>query len=472
MGIRRSPRTGETYPTLDSCQLLKLASAGSLRIVARSFFTASFSCKSYCTSHPFPYNILMAKAHKNLDSRKRLSRKGAGERMWLAPEELVRHGWMWDRTPVTLRSVQPEDAPALCAMFRACSSKSLYLRFERELSEISLDQSVQLCSVDHKNEIGIVAEIKEAGSHKLIGLGQLSADPAHRTAEYAVLVADPWQGKGLGSKLTDFCHEIAWRWGLKRVVSEFSPSNVRIIRIFQSRGFRFQRDRQEQVVSAEKILEGLVWIAKRGEAMSNIKWRKSLRPMINEAREELTLVNPQELARRGGLTFQAGRLELPLLGRMYSIRWPELVLTAADGEACPEELQILLLDYLKNGDGASPTGRWIGFRELPDGGFYWRAFQGYSGDQLVRDLDGNIEAFRRATKMLGGEPLDMGDASYAFRALPQLPMAVVWWGGDEEVPAKGSVLFDETAGNYLPTDGLAILGRMLCRKLAKLAREE
>ncbi len=197
----------------------------------------------------------MGRAHKNRDSRKRLSRKGAGERMSLAPEELVRHGWMWDRTPVTLRSVQPEDAPALCAMFRACSPKSLYLRFERQLNEISLDQAVQLCSVDHKNEIGIVAEIKEAGSHKLIGLGQLSADPDHGTAEYAVLVADPWQGKGLGSKFTDFCLEIAWRWGVKRVVGEFSPSNVRIIRILQSRGFRFQRDRQEQVVFAEKILE-------------------------------------------------------------------------------------------------------------------------------------------------------------------------------------------------------------------------
>ncbi|GAH41071.1 unnamed protein product [marine sediment metagenome] len=197
----------------------------------------------------------MGKAHKNWDSQKRLSRKGAGERISLAPEELVRHGWMWDRTPVTLRSVQAEDAPALYAMFRACSSKSLYLRFERQLNEISLDQAAQLCSVDHKSEISIVAEINEAGSHKIIGLGQLLADPDHWTAEYAVLVADPWQGKGLGSKLTDFCHEIAWRWGVKRVASEFSPSNVRIIRIFQSRGFRFQRDRQEQVVSAEKILK-------------------------------------------------------------------------------------------------------------------------------------------------------------------------------------------------------------------------
>ena len=203
--------------------------------------------------------------------------------------------------------------------------------------------------------------------------------------------------------------------------------------------------------------------------MSNKEWRASLRPRIDEARRELAQVDPEELARRGELTFQEGRLDVALFGKVYVIRLPEFVATEPEtGEDCPEELQILLLDYLKNGDGTKPTGRWIGFRELPDGGFYWRAFQGYSGDQFVRDLGGDIEAFHRAAKRLGGEPLEMGDASYAFQALPQLLMAVVWWAGDEELPAKASVLFDEMASHYLPTDGLAILGRMLCRKLAKL----
>ena len=204
----------------------------------------------------------------------------------------------------------------------------------------------------------------------------------------------------------------------------------------------------------------------------NKTWRKSLHPRIEEAQKELSQGDPEELARRGGLAFEEGQLELPLFGNMYIIRLPEFIVTdPITGEICSEELQILLLDYLKNGDGTRPTGHWIGFRELPDGGFYWRAFQGYAGDQLVRDLAGDLAAFQRAAEKLGGEPLDMGDAAYVFGALPQLPLAVVWWAGDEEFPAKASVLFDETAHHYLPTDGLAILGRMLCRRLAKLARQ-
>jgi len=206
--------------------------------------------------------------------------------------------------------------------------------------------------------------------------------------------------------------------------------------------------------------------------LSNKTWRQSLHPRIDEARKALSQTNLAELALRGGLSIGETGLDIALFGRVYAIRLPEFVVNdPSTGEDCPEELQILLLDYLENADGTAPTGRWIGFQELPNGSFYRRAFQGYSGDQLVRDLDGDVDVFRRAAEKMGGESLELGDAAYAFRALPQMTLVVVWWSGDEEFPAEASVLFDETAGHYLPTDGLAILGRMLCRKLAKLGRE-
>ena len=206
--------------------------------------------------------------------------------------------------------------------------------------------------------------------------------------------------------------------------------------------------------------------------MPKEEWRESLRPRIDDARAELAQHDPAELAHRGGLTRNEDGFELSLLGQPILIRWPTLVSTAPDGEPCPEEVQIMLLDYLTRGDGAGPSGQWIGFQELPDGSFYRHAFQGYSADQLVRDLAGDIAAFRRAAVRLSGDPLEMGDAAYRFHALPHIPLAVVWWAGDEEFPANATVLFDATASRYLPTDGLAILGRMLCRALAKPGKAE
>jgi len=205
----------------------------------------------------------------------------------------------------------------------------------------------------------------------------------------------------------------------------------------------------------------------RRRTMPKEKWRESLRPRIDAAREELALRDPDELVRYGGLARSEDRLELSLLGDSYSIRLPEFAVYSSKGTVCPEESQILFLDYLVRGDGTAPVGQWIGFQELPDGMFYRQAFQGYSGEQLVADLRGDVEAFHRAARSLEGEPVDLGDAAYAFAALPHVPLAVVWWAGDDEFPANATVLFDACAKHYLPTDGLAILGRMLCRVLAK-----
>jgi hypothetical protein len=198
-------------------------------------------------------------------------------------------------------------------------------------------------------------------------------------------------------------------------------------------------------------------------------WRESLRPRIEAARRQLAAFDAAEVARRAGLTVRNGFLDLPLLDSSYRIAWPELSITFRDGTDCPEELVILVLDYLVRADGSAPSGEWIGFQELPDGAFYRRAFQGYSGDRLVRELAADVDRFRRAARALDGEPLPMGDTGFAFRVLPHVPLAVVWWDGNDEFPASATVLFDRVAGVYLPTDGLAILGRMLCRALVKAA---
>jgi len=201
--------------------------------------------------------------------------------------------------------------------------------------------------------------------------------------------------------------------------------------------------------------------------MPNEAMRASLRPRIDAARERLRPVDPERLAAQGGLDLEHGHLGADLLETPIRIEVPSLEARFEDGTVCPEELQLLFLDYLLRGDGTPVAGRWVGFQELPDGMFYRQAFQGYSGDQLVRDLAGDTDAFRAAAARLGGASLSMGDAAFAFEVLPRVLLALVWWAGDDEFPANATVLFDAAASHYLPTDGLAILGRLLCRKLAK-----
>jgi hypothetical protein len=104
--------------------------------------------------------------------------------------------------------------------------------------------------------------------------------------------------------------------------------------------------------------------------------------------------------------------------------------------------------------------------------FYVQAFRGYTGIRLVRELGGGIEAFRRGAEAVGGEAIDeIGDAGYAFQVLPRVHIALVYWQGDEDFPSQARVLFEDTAPNYMSTDGLAILGSQLVGRILKAAQQ-
>jgi len=185
-------------------------------------------------------------------------------------------------------------------------------------------------------------------------------------------------------------------------------------------------------------------------------------------RDELRGQPPEELAARAGVQWNGDSFDILLLGKPYRITYPDFVVrfTPSD-EPCPEELQAMLLDYLKLADGTQPAGRWVSYRELPHGQFYYHAFQGYAERPLVQEVGNDVERLAQAARSAGGREIDYGDCGYAFDVLPQVKVALVYWKGDEEFPPTASVLFDASAERYLPVDGLAQLGRMVSSRVAK-----
>lgn len=197
-----------------------------------------------------------------------------------------------------------------------------------------------------------------------------------------------------------------------------------------------------------------------------------LAPVVKEAQAKLRQIDRGIIADRSGAQIdQDGDLRVEFLRREYVIDSAEwTVKRAEEGSAPPSLMQSLILTYLSMSDGAPPIDRWMGFRELPNGLFYAQAFQGYTGDELIRHLNGDVTAFKRASEKLQGAALVIGDAGYAFQVLPRLRLAVVMWAGDDEFPAQAQVLFPETASHYLITDGLAIVGSLLIGQIVKAAK--
>ncbi len=159
---------------------------------------------------------------------------------------------------------------------------------------------------------------------------------------------------------------------------------------------------------------------------------------------------------------------MPLFGRPHLVSYPQGVAGAlGSGAPAHAAVTIALLHYLTRADGTPPAGRWIAFRELPDGLFYAAAFASRAEAPLAAL---GLAALQRAAAALGGSPLALGDAGYAFAALPRLPLAVVVWAADEEFAAQASIFFDAAAGHYLATEDLAGLGESLARSLLGASR--
>jgi len=153
------------------------------------------------------------------------------------PEKYVKIVEVKDGTKITFRPIKPEDEPLWMEMLASCSKETIYSRFRHFFQWASHEVATRYCYIDYDREIAIVAEITEPDGKKLIGVGRMIADPDHESVEYAILIVDAWQGKEIGSMLTDYCLEIARKWRLKRVVAQTTADNYPMISVFRKRGF-------------------------------------------------------------------------------------------------------------------------------------------------------------------------------------------------------------------------------------------
>jgi hypothetical protein len=184
-------------------------------------------------------------------------------------------------------------------------------------------------------------------------------------------------------------------------------------------------------------------------------------------RSDLKHVDPAILSTRTGAHYRAlepgrGEFRLAFFGQEVIMPFPEFVARDAETGAELNVLQQALLAYhFTESDGAPRDYRWISFSELPDGAFYTRAFQSYTGRALARTFGEDMEALEAALRKTGGERLSFAGVSYAFQALPKMALMVACWPGDEDFPSSYRILFDAATPHHLATGNCAILGKVL-----------
>jgi acetyltransferase len=177
------------------------------------------------------------------------------------PEEYVCSAHLRDGTSVLLRPIQSEDEPLWHQCLAQCSAQSIKMRFRYLFKQSTHEMATRFCFVDYDRTMAIAAVIQETGAApQLIGVGRLESDADHRCAEYAVLVVDTWQKRGVGSLLTDYCFQICGTWGINRLLAETTSDNYRMRRLLTNRGFH--RKMSKEAIGNDLLFEKLLTASK------------------------------------------------------------------------------------------------------------------------------------------------------------------------------------------------------------------
>jgi acetyltransferase len=187
--------------------------------------------------------VLVLDAQIKIDKEKAFTKFVPHEHLVISPyPKKYETNWkMRDGRTVTLRPIKPEDEPMWLEMFQNFSEQSIRYRFFQIIKDTPHEVRVRYSNIDYDREIGIVAELKEDQQRKILGVVRLIIEPNGKTGEIAFIVADPWQGLGLGSKMVDYMIEICKDKGLETIYAFMLPDNRRAINLLNKMGFNLEK---------------------------------------------------------------------------------------------------------------------------------------------------------------------------------------------------------------------------------------
>jgi acetyltransferase len=142
-----------------------------------------------------------------------------------------------DKRTVLLRPIRPEDEPLERDLIAGLSEDSSRYRFFHILKDITHVMLTRYCNIDYDREMAIMAEYTDNGKKRSVGVSRLIIDPDNKSGEFAVLIADDFQGKGLGLKLSDMLIGIAQERGLNTIYAVVLNDNKKMIGLANKLGF-------------------------------------------------------------------------------------------------------------------------------------------------------------------------------------------------------------------------------------------
>jgi acetyltransferase len=157
------------------------------------------------------------------------------------PAEYISQIALANGTPITVRPIRPEDEPAMVRFHQNLSEQSVRFRYFAQVSvehRTGHEHLIHTCFNDYDREIALVAERAENEARsEIIAVGRLIKTHGIEEGEFAIIVADAWQGQRLGSALLKLLVEVARAEKLHRVTGRILADNTTMMEVSRRIGF-------------------------------------------------------------------------------------------------------------------------------------------------------------------------------------------------------------------------------------------
>jgi acetyltransferase len=164
------------------------------------------------------------------------------------PAELAENWDLSDGSTVRIRPIRPEDAEMEQEFVKNLSASSRYFRFMNTVRELTPAMLMRFTQIDYDCEMAFVAVRDEQGRETEIAVTRYVANPDGRTCEFAIVISDAWQGKGLGRRMMELLIGVARARGLEVMVGHILAANEPMLALCTKLGFQISENPQDASV--------------------------------------------------------------------------------------------------------------------------------------------------------------------------------------------------------------------------------
>lgn len=164
------------------------------------------------------------------------------------PAHLTRTIDVAGESPLRVRPIRPEDAEVERSFVHDLSFESRYLRFHRGLAELTPVMLVRFTQIDYDREMALVAVREVEGREQIVGVSRYVTEADGESCEFALVVADAWQGRGVGSSLMHALIARAREKGLHRMYGEVLAENRKMLDLARALGFGIARHPEDSTL--------------------------------------------------------------------------------------------------------------------------------------------------------------------------------------------------------------------------------